>query len=853
MLVLVICVFLVVATLLLLGATYVKSSKAEYPPGLDNPSGVRKMYQISTGLSILGKALEKLGIWSEVGLLRFISALQAKKLGEDPELVIKNVEFEGVPVRIYQPKAPSTGSRKGVMYFHGGGFVFGSIESYDYLCRHISKNCGAVVVSVEYRLAPEHRYPAAYDDCLCASIHFLKTTEEYGVDPSSVIICGDSAGGNLTACVTQTLVTKKDIPKPLAQVLIYPSVQMIDYNLPSYQQNSMVPLLLRDRTIFYKLAYLGANLSISKEIQNSSHIPPEFRKKLSKWLSADNIPDEFKVRGYKPHTMAPFNNDVYQELKHGFDITSSPLIAENAIISQLPKSYLLTCEFDVLRDDGLLYKKRLEDNGVSVTWYNVKNGFHGVLSFFDVSNFNSGKEAMVIPVLCAPPFGCYQHVDISGNERLSRKWTESEQSHTWLSRVPDRRIMGLGLAILAIFFIVFLALCILLLVGIIYFECSNSEIPPGVADPGKLRTIHCIYVGIAVVGRILQNMSLCTQLGFTRYIREKLMVTKLGEDPKLFIKNLTFDGIQVRVYQPRAPSAGGRKGVMFFHGGGWMFGSVDSYDTLCRYIAKETESVFVSVEYRLSPEHRYPAAFDDCLSATVHFLKTAQEYGVDPNSVLISGDSAGGNLTAAICQALTGRPDLPKPMAQILIYPAVQAIDFHLPSYIQNRAVPVLYRERAVFYMIHYMEGDINMMEDILDGDHVPVELKMKYRKWLSADNIPDEFKARGYKPRVMASHSEDVYEAHKKVFETNFSPLLAEDSVIGQLPKAYILTCEFDVLRDDGLLYKKRLEDNGVPVTWYHVRDGFHGIVSFFDSGKLSFNSGKLAVDNIVNYINGI
>lgn len=143
------------------------------------------------------------------------------------------------------------------------------------------------------------------------------------------------------------------------------------------------------------------------------------------------------------------------------------------------------------------------------------------------------------------------------------------------------------------------------------------------------------------------------------------------------------------------------------------------------------------------------------------------------------------------------------------------------------------------------------MMEEVLDGDHVPVDMKMKFRKWLGPDNIPDEFKARGYKPRVMASHSDDVYEAYKPVFDTHFSPLLAEDSVIRRLPKAYVLTCEFDVLRDDGILYKKRLEDNGIPVTWFHLKDGFHGIISFFDNGKLSFESGKLAVDNIVRFIN--
>ncbi|XP_073441667.1 arylacetamide deacetylase-like 4 [Dendrobates tinctorius] len=412
--------------------------------------------------------------------------------------------------------------------------------------------------------------------------------------------------------------------------------------------------------------------------------------------------------------------------------------------------------------------------------------------------------------------------------------------------------MGLALALVAIIAGIFIALFFLLVAGVIYFEFANSDIPPGVANPAKLRIIHCIMIGIAVVGKIAQNMFICSQLDFTRFIRDKLLARRLGEDPKLLIKNLNFEGIPVRVYQPKSPSAGGRKGVLFFHGGGWMFGSIDSYDVLCRYISKGTESVVVSVGYRLAPEHKYPAAFDDCLKATRHFLKNAREYGIDPSSVVISGDSAGGNLTAAVCQALVGT-DLPKPLAQVLIYPAVQGIDFHLPSYTQNCAVPILYRERAVFYMINYIEGNLQMMEEVLDGDHVPVDLKLKFKKWLGLDNIPDEFKVRGIKHPLMASHSEDVYKAHKQLFETYFSPLLAEDSVFRLLPKAYVLTCEFDVLRDDGILYKKRLEDNGVPVTWFHLKDGFHGIVSFFDNGKLTFESGKLAVDNIVKFINDV
>ncbi|XP_074831696.1 arylacetamide deacetylase-like 4 isoform X2 [Carettochelys insculpta] len=213
-------------------------------------------------------------------------------------------------------------------------------------------------------------------------------------------------------------------------------------------------------------------------------------------------------------------------------------------------------------------------------------------------------------------------------------------------------------ALLVLVLAVFAAAFILLVVGTIYFDLSNSEIPPGVEQPVKLRIIHSVLIGTAVLGKILEKLGLCSQVGFVRYMRRG---KKLGEDPKLFIKDLQFEKVPVRVYQPRAPSAGRRRGVVYFHGGGWVFGSIDTYEAVCRYIARESESVVVSVEYRLAPEHTYPAQYEDCLTATTHFLKTAEDYGVDPACIIVSGDSAGGNLAAAVCQTLVSRPDLPKP------------------------------------------------------------------------------------------------------------------------------------------------------------------------------------------------
>ncbi|NXU50020.1 ADCL4 protein, partial [Turnix velox] len=159
-----------------------------------------------------------------------------------------------------------------------------------------------------------------------------------------------------------------------------------------------------------------------------------------------------------------------------------------------------------------------------------------------------------------------------------------------------------------------------------------------------------------------------------------------------------------------------------------------SHENICRYIARETGSVVVSVGYRLAPEHKCPAASEDCLEATIHFLKNIGHYGVDAARVIVCGDSAGGNLAAAVSQTLTGRSDLPKLRAQVLIYPALQGLDFNLPSYQQNSGIPLLYRGETIFCALQYLNGDATNLEDLFDGSHVPPDIRLKYRKWVNPD-----------------------------------------------------------------------------------------------------------------------
>uniref|UniRef100_A0A8C0U9H0 Arylacetamide deacetylase-like 4 n=1 Tax=Cyanistes caeruleus TaxID=156563 RepID=A0A8C0U9H0_CYACU len=346
--------------------------------------------------------------------------------------------------------------------------------------------------------------------------------------------------------------------------------------------------------------------------------------------------------------------------------------------------------------------------------------------------------------------------------------------------------------------------------------------------------------------KTLNWLGIVEELTLTRLITDGVPACP---DSQLFIKDLHFDGVPVRIYLPREPSASKRRGVIFIHGGCGIFASIRSYERICRYIARKSDSVVVSVGYHLAPEHKYPAQTLECLSATVHFLKTAESFGVDPARIIVCGDSIGGTFTASVCQELGQRTDIPKICAQVLVYPFLQALNFNLPSHQKNAAVAFLSRERTVHFVLKYLNKDCSLKEPILAGSHVPESIDLKYKKWINADLIPDVFKV-GYKPPLPTLFLPQVHEEVQELFEPWVSLLLAEDAVVCGLPDTCIVTCEHDVLRDEGLLYKKRLEDNNVRVTWHHVGKGFHCALGFFGYGIFSFPSSSTIIDHVVNFI---
>ncbi|BBZ44669.1 alpha/beta hydrolase [Mycobacterium parmense] len=231
----------------------------------------------------------------------------------------------GIPVRIYWPAGAATPAPV-VVFYHGGGFCLGDLDTHDPVARAHAAGAEAIVVSVDYRLAPEHPFPAGVNDCWAVLQWVAENAAELGGDPARIAVAGDSAGGNLAAVMAH-LARQHGGPALAFQLLWYPTVTA-DLSLPSYTENAAAPVLDRDAIDAFLSWYLP-----ELDISDPTALPP---------------------------TVAPANADD---------------------LSGLPPAYIGTAEHDPLRDDGARYAKLLTAAGVQVELSNEPTLVHGYVSF----------------------------------------------------------------------------------------------------------------------------------------------------------------------------------------------------------------------------------------------------------------------------------------------------------------------------------------------------------------------------------------------------------------------------------------------------------------------------------------
>ncbi|XP_040423299.1 arylacetamide deacetylase-like isoform X2 [Cygnus olor] len=303
----------------------------------------------------------------------------------DENVTVTDTEFSNVAVRLYLPRKPAGGLRRAVIYFHGGGWCVGQagMKSYDLLSRWTSNQLDAVVVSVDYRLAPKYHFPVQFEDVYSATKFFLQSSvlSQYGVDPNRVCVAGDSAGGNLAAAVAQKLLEDSEVTTRLrAQVLLYPALQTLDLNLPSYQQNENGLILPKSLMVRFWSEYFTSDSSLREAMASNRHVPAESGH-LFQFVNWSNLLPEEMKKDYV-YTSPVFGSSKIAKKYPGFlDPRAAPLLAKDTRLHGLPPTYVLTCEYDVLRDDGVMYVSRLRAAGVRVTHDHAKDAFHGALMF----------------------------------------------------------------------------------------------------------------------------------------------------------------------------------------------------------------------------------------------------------------------------------------------------------------------------------------------------------------------------------------------------------------------------------------------------------------------------------------
>ncbi|XP_060067085.1 arylacetamide deacetylase-like [Ylistrum balloti] len=346
------------------------------------------------------------------------------------------------------------------------------------------------------------------------------------------------------------------------------------------------------------------------------------------------------------------------------------------------------------------------------------------------------------------------------------------------------------------------------------------------------------YIGYSSFTKcVLNPLNLRTT---TTYTTEEL------SDSSVQVSEELFDGVKVRLFVPRDTSMKDPlPAVIFFHGGGWIIGSVAQYDSFTRMISRTTPIMVVSVEYRLAPEYTFPIPFQDCLTATKYFMKNAKMYGVDANRIALSGDSAGGNMAMAVGIKLTQERQPPRLLG--LIYPALQIADFKTPSYKTYTSSPFLLQtDRMIQFYLRYIFGNDSYLDQFLENQHITAEMRNGVTSKVSVELLPEKYHKLQTRPEDLKPADKSLAEKVGKFFTNVYlCPLMLDDEMLSQLPKTYLLTCEYDPLRDDGLMLAKRWKNLGFPVKHVHWEGVQHGFMPL-----VKMNRSREAVADFISYL---
>ncbi|XP_052802437.1 neutral cholesterol ester hydrolase 1-like [Mya arenaria] len=405
---------------------------------------------------------------------------------------------------------------------------------------------------------------------------------------------------------------------------------------------------------------------------------------------------------------------------------------------------------------------------------------------------------------------------------------------------------------------------IVFLVSLFIGYCRDSHVPEEIPETWKVRMIDAAMRLYKHLVTCLVNVGLTDHFSpLDRKLADWFILTQmtghpwgmsLTADQTLKIKDTVIAGVQTVVYEPVANFLSQDRPVLvFLHGGGWSTLSVDSYDPLVRKIARESGVVIISVNYRLSPQYPYPVPLQDSLNVVNYVVNNPDEFRVDPQRIAVGGDSSGGNMAASIALRLKHKLAM-----QILVVPALQFFNFQTTSTAENSMYfhDSVNSPTSVLLVTNYLGIPPEHSRQLLENNHTSRSLRLSHmakrvdqKIWMRRDLVRNKQLL-----ETLNTDSNSGNEALSDLLEELITnpyvvPLMADDKMLRATPEAYIVTCGYDVIRDDGVMFAQRLNYVGTKVTHKHYKSGFHH-AWFFPHGPLKVQVGADIVNDLIKFL---